>query len=79
MEESVVTRVKYRNLFPLAYLLIAAALASTVVFIYYGAAWHDDNSDEENDNFIRSRYGYYGAVISLLMALVFFNGYHLTV
>lgn len=79
MEDSVVTRVKYRSLLPFSYILIITAIASSIVFIYYASEWNKNNTGKEDVNFISAKYGYYGSVISLLMILVFFNGYHLTI
>ena len=79
--------VNYRRALPLASLFAAASIAAATLFIIYAAKWNvTDNkltagslpSEEAYENETKARYSYYGAVVSLLMLIVFFNGYHLT-
>ena len=78
--------VNYRRALPLASLFAAASIAAATLFIIYAAKWNvTDNKlltgqpgSEAYENETKARYSYYGAVVSLLMLIVFFNGYHLT-
>jgi len=77
----------YRRALPFGVLFAAASIAAIVIFIVYAAKWNELSS---SDRFVASEqpqgyeertrveYGYYASVISLLVLIVFFNGYHLT-
>jgi hypothetical protein len=59
------------------------AIASIVIFIVYAAEWnsHDTSSGENNVNIyedrVRTQFGYYASVISLLVILAGLHGYAL--
>ena len=74
----------YRNVLPFGLIFGIAAVVSTVYFLYYTDRWYKDGGQANTPagtaelNFTRASYGYYGAVLSLLMLIVFFHGYHMT-
>ena len=77
----------YRRALPVGLLFAAASIASAVIFIVYAAKWNEVDvkvsaTDVETDKAYlertRTEYAYYATVISLLVLIVFFNGYHLT-
>ena len=75
----------YRRALPLSFLFGVAAITATVFFIVYAAEWqsvdHFTSTAETNDGYVnrtRAEYSYYASVITLLILIVFFNGYHLT-
>ncbi len=77
----------YRRALPFGVLFAAASIAAIVIFIVYAAKWNELSSSdrfattEEPQGYeerTRAEYGYYASVISLLVLIVFFNGYHLT-
>ena len=78
--------VNYRRALPLGSIFAAASIAAATLFIIYAAKWNIvDNklnsslpTEEAYENETKARYSYYGCVVSLLMLIVFFNGYHLT-
>ena len=79
--------VNYRRALPLGSIFAAASIAAATLFIIYAAKWNVmDNkldassslTDEAYENETKARYSYYGCVVSLLMLIVFFNGYHIT-
>ena len=81
------TFVNYRRALPLGSIFAAVSIAAATLFIIYAAKWNTmDNrlnasnqlTNEAYENETKARYSYYGCVISLLMLIVFFNGYHLT-
>ena len=77
----------YRRALPFGVLFAAVSIAAIVIFIVYAAKWNELSSsdrftaDEQPQGYeerTRAEYGYYASVISLLVLIVFFNGYHLT-
>jgi len=75
----------YRRALPLSILFVVAAITAAVFFIVYAAEWQNStsftSSSETSDGYrnrTRAEYSYYASVISLLILIVFFNGYHLT-
>ena len=78
----------YRRALPLGAIFAGVAIAAAVVFVVYAAKWADlSDTDkytggaEGNLGYqerTRTEYAYYASVISLLVLIVFFNGYHLT-
>jgi len=76
----------YRRALPLALIFAAVSIAAVVIFIVYAAKWNEvdskTNANGETDQAYtertRTEYAYYASVISLLVLIVFFNGYHLT-
>lgn len=76
----------YRRALPVGLLFAAVSIASAVVFIVYAAKWNEVDvkvsaSVETDKAYLertRTEYAYYATVISLLVLIVFFNGYHLT-
>ena len=79
--------INYRRSLPFGGIFVLASLASTVLFIIYAFRWNNIASklgtanemiEETYNEYSRAKYSYYGAVVSLLMLIVFFNGYHLT-
>jgi len=77
----------YRRALPFGVLFAAVSVAAIVIFIVYAAKWNELSSsdrfttDEKPQGYeerTRAEYGYYASVISLLVLIVFFNGYHLT-
>ena len=82
--------INYRRSLPFGGIFILASLASTVLFIIYAFRWNNVTPkltigtgpgkiiEETYNEYSRAKYSYYGAVVSLLMLIVFFNGYHLT-
>ena len=75
----------YRRALPLSVLFGLAAITSAVFFIVYAAEWqsvdHFSGASETNAGYInrtRAEYSYYASVITLLVLIVFFNGYHIT-
>jgi hypothetical protein len=74
---------------PLGLIFALAAIASFVTFLVYAVEWSDNTSVNMNlgtNNLSRAQqnrktkveYSYQATVLSLLVLLVFFNGYHLT-
>ena len=78
----------YRRALPFGVLFAAVSIAAIVIFIVYAAKWNELSSSDRFDGTAeqpqgyeertRAEYGYYASVISLLVLIVFFNGYHLT-
>ncbi len=75
----------YRRALPLSVLFGLAAITAAVFFVVYAVEWenvdHFNGTAETNGGYInrtRAEYSYYASVISLLILIVFFNGYHLT-
>tara|TARA_R110002126_G_scaffold61680_4_gene159382 strand:+ start:38 stop:295 length:258 start_codon:yes stop_codon:yes gene_type:complete len=75
----------YRRALPLSILFGVASITAAVFFIVYAAEWESNDkfaTGAEIENAYRNRtraeYSYYASVISLLILIVFFNGYHLT-
>jgi hypothetical protein len=78
----------YRRALPLGLIFAGVSIAAIVIFIVYAAKWNElssteryTGSSEGNKGYeerTRTEYGYYASVISLLVLIVFFNGYHLT-
>ncbi len=77
----------YRRALPFGVLFAAVSIAAIVIFIVYAAKWNELSSSDRFNNTeqpqgyeerTRAEYGYYASVISLLVLIVFFNGYHLT-
>lgn len=75
----------YRRALPLSVLFGLAALTAAVFFVVYAVEWqnvdHFTGTAETNAGYLnrtRAEYSYYASVISLLILIVFFNGYHLT-
>lgn len=77
----------YRRALPFGVLFAAVSIAAIVIFIVYAAKWNELSSSDRFDGTerpqgyeerTRAEYGYYASVISLLVLIVFFNGYHLT-
>ena len=66
----------YRMSLPLGIIFALASVASAVIFVVYASEWAEDNSNL--DNITKAEYAYNATVISLLILIVFFNGYHLT-
>jgi len=76
----------YRRALPLGLLFALVSIGAAAVFVVYAAKWNDvetkTNTNGETDQAYlertRTEYAYYATVITLLVLLVFFNGYHLT-
>lgn len=75
----------YRRALPLSILFGVASITAAVFFIVYAAEWESSTpfsgTAETTDGYrnrTRAEYSYYASVISLLILIVFFNGYHLT-
>ena len=75
----------YRRALPLGLIFAGVSIAAIVIFIVYAAKWNEVSlkydTGETNEAYqerTRTEYGYYASVISLLVLIVFFNGYHLT-
>lgn len=66
----------YRMSLPLGIIFALASVASAVIFVVYASEWAEDNSN--TDSITKAEYAYNATVISLLILIVFFNGYHLT-
>jgi hypothetical protein len=65
----------YRMSLPLGLILGLLSISTAVVFVVYAAEW---NETKVEDNSQRATLSYQATVITLLILLVFFNGYHLT-
>jgi len=78
----------YRRALPLGLIFAGVSIAAIVIFIVYAAKWNELSDTEKYSGNseagrgyqerTRTEYGYYASVISLLVLIVFFNGYHLT-
>jgi len=69
----------YRMSLPLGIVFALGAVAAAVVFVVYATEWAETaNSTKEDANYMRATFAYNATVISLLILIVFFNGYHLT-
>ena len=78
----------YRRALPLGLIFAGVSIAAIVIFIVYAAKWSELSVGEKYtggseapqgyEERTRTEYGYYASVISLLVLIVFFNGYHLT-
>lgn len=78
----------YRRALPLGLLFAGVSIAAIVIFVVYAAKWNELSTDKKfsgtseapngYEERTRTEYGYYASVISLLVLIVFFNGYHLT-
>lgn len=69
----------YRMSLPLGIVFALAAVASTIIFIVYATEWSNEaKPSRDDDDYLRANFSYYATVISLLLLIVFFNGYHLT-
>tara|TARA_R110001592_G_scaffold18816_10_gene77701 strand:+ start:4516 stop:4764 length:249 start_codon:yes stop_codon:yes gene_type:complete len=69
----------YRLSLPLGIVFALTSVAAAVIFVVYASEWADDPvSTRDADDYLRATYAYNATVISLLLLIVFFNGYHLT-
>ena len=69
----------YRLSLPLGIVFALASVAAAVIFVVYASEWADDPiSTRDGNDYLRATYAYNATVISLLLLIVFFNGYHLT-
>lgn len=83
----------YRMTLPLGVIFGLVAIASFVTFLVYATEWSDhqqtnmndttagavgENSRRQQNRKTKVEYSYQATVLSLLVLLVFFNGYHLT-
>jgi hypothetical protein len=69
----------YRLSLPLGLVFALASVAAAVIFVVYAVEWSEESNETREDlDYLRATYAYNATVISLLMLLVFFNGYHLT-
>jgi len=78
-----VNRESYRNILPISLIFLITGLVSIVMFIYYAAKWAKE-ADEgffglDGEIEMKMEICYNGAVISMLLMLVFFNGFHLSI
>jgi len=79
----------YRFTLPLGMIFALAAIAGFVTFLAYAIEWSengninmnnptDEASRRQQNRKTKVEYSYQATVLSLLVLLVFFNGYHLT-
>ena len=69
----------YRLSLPLGIVFALTSVAATVIFVVYASEWGDAPvSSRDDNNYLRATFAYNATVISLLLLIVFFNGYHLT-
>ena len=77
-------QLNYRRSLPLGFFLGLLAIAAVVMFLLYAIEWSDNTtkhpitSSEQRNREIKADYAYQSAVVTLLILIVFFNGYHLT-
>ena len=65
----------YRMSLPLGLILGLLSISTAVVFVVYAAEWNETKTEDHSQ---RATISYQATVITLLILLVFFNGYHLT-
>ena len=69
----------YRLSLPLGIVFALASVAAAVIFVVYASEWAESSISDRNDaDYLRATFAYNATVISLLVLIVFFNGYHLT-
>ena len=69
----------YRLSLPLGIVFALTSVAAAVIFVVYAAEWAENPvSTRGAEDYLRATFAYNATVISLLLLIVFFNGYHLT-
>ena len=79
-----ISRESYRNILPISLIFLLTTLASIGIYIYYAAKWSEESENGFNillDGVLETKMeiAYNGAVISMLLMIVFFNGFHLSI